>query len=1582
MSREVDERIVKMQFDNNQFEGAAKTTLSTLTKLKEKLNFTGAVKGADEINSAMKGIDFASLSSNIDSIANHFTAFGIIGDQILRNIANSITSIGYQFTNTVKSMSIDQISAGFGKFDELTRNTATLMAQNKWSLEEVEGQLERLNWFTDETSYNFTDMVSNIGKFTASGKGLEESVTAMEGIANWAALSGQNAATASRAMYQLSQAMGAGTMRLQDYRSIQNAAMDTEEFRQKALDAGVALGTLKKNADGTYTSIVKGATSSTFKIEQFADHLTQEQWFNSDVMMKVFQEYSSAVDQLYEYAEEHGITASEAMEELGDQVDAFGLKAFKAAQEARSWGDVIDSVKDAVSTGWMTSFKLIFGNYKEATALWTGLANRMYDIFMDGTEARNEMLLAWRDAGGREAFTDTLFKSLDGLLDMIHLVKEAFSDIFPPITGERIANVTKKIQDFINTITGHKYDNVNERLSDGLINLGDNSLIENYAKKFEDVMDRITRSLKGVFALVDIGKQLISSVFTTFIKPLIGELPGIGDGLLDITANIGDWLVSLDEAIKAGGFFSTIFGQIANVVKPAAKAIRTAIDWIIGGFKNLTDGSDIDQTSKILEKLQKVFSVIQHPIKAFSTAITWLFDSLKNAWPKVKPIVDSIQKVFGTFFKNLADSMQKGDFSTITQLINGFFTGSILKNIASLTGGLSEFGEGVSSLFGSFAKKSGASADAADTMFTIAKAIAVLAASMYILSLIDAGSALNAILMIEVVSSVLERVAKTVSSLNKETKGLTEKVGIAAFGAMLISIAGALLVLAAAVKVLASINADEMYRGIVGVGLLLAELSVAMKWLTSYKSADKKVISGLVGLAASLLILSFAVKKLGEINGDELGRGLAGIATLLLELALFTKLSSGVGVFDGIGYIELALSLILLAKTVQKLGEMDMHVLEVGLAMMAVILSEMAIFSKLSGGLKSVAAGAGLIIMAAALVVLAGVIKILGSMDLENVTSAIIALGVSLLSLAIASNLMSVGGAAGLLIAAAAIAILAPAFALLSAIPLENIGAALVAIAGSLLILGLASAILAPVIVPLLGVAAALTLFGVAAFALGAGITSLSGSLAAVAGSIVATIGIFVTGVIAGLKIFLTAIPELAVLLMQAIVDIAGPLVYAIFQVIYILINAIATYGPMIAAAIIQFITSTLIVIRDYVPDLVQAGIDLMIGFIDGLGRGIVENTDKIMQAVGNLISGIIYFALSMIQSAVEQIPFIGSKISAGIDTIKNNVKENMSPVEFEDAATEAFGGLATGADKAEKPVKTSIEGTIFGALDSIKESLPGFKEGGYTSLVEYVNAQKENLDLAEESGEEIGEAGVEGAASKEKDYQNVGYTGGSKYSKGMLNATGDVRQAGIKVGDTAVNSSKSYDGMYANGIEADKGMAAGLRDGVHYITAAGVYVADQVRISTAGRLQINSPSKVMEALGKYVPMGFANGIERYTSLVTDASNDMADSVLYRSEDLWNNILDSMNGESALTLRPVLDLSDIENGASRINSAISTRQSYLASQSIDLNDARADQMDELIGIVTRMYNQLQNGQDLYLDENILAGRINRRLGLL
>lgn len=433
-------------------------------------------------------------------------------------------------------------------------------------------------------------------------------------------------------MYQLSQAMGAGVMRKEDYKSIQNASMDTEEFRQKCLDAAVALGTLKQNSDGTYKSLVADVKDGNFTISQFAEHLTQDAWLTSDVMMKVFGDYSAAVEQIYEYADEKGITASQAIEELGDSVDAFGLKAFKAAQEARSWSDAVDSVKDAVSTGWMQTFELIFGNQEEATQLWTDLANSMYDVFASSGEARNELLKEWKELGGRDALLEGFWNSWkaffgDGeeVLGLLGTIKEAFSEIFPPITSERLVQITEKFRD----------------------------LTENF-KMSDETAQNLKNTFKGVFAVFDIGRQGIKALGDIF-GHLLSKLIPVGDGFLGITGSVGEWLVSIDEAIKTGDGLTKFVELVNGVIDKLASGFKVAKDYVVEFIKSWTGiGSVKELLATVSNGIASFFSGIVEHAKSSKGTISTIGDAIKKT-------VGTIWDALKTAFKWISEKVSLGD---------------------------------------------------------------------------------------------------------------------------------------------------------------------------------------------------------------------------------------------------------------------------------------------------------------------------------------------------------------------------------------------------------------------------------------------------------------------------------------------------------------------------------------------------------------------------------------------------------------------------------------------------------------------------------------------------------------------------------------------------------------------------------------------------------------------------------------------------------------------------------------------------------------------------------------------------------
>ena len=733
MSTTIDERVVEMRFDNKQFESNASTSMSTLKKLKESLKFTGAMKGLEEIDSASKRVNMSGLGSAVDSIKAKFSAMDVVAVTALANITNSAVNAGKRL---ISSLSVDQISAGWNKFGEKTTSVATLVAQGN-AIEDVNKQLSLLNWFTDETSYNFTDMVSNIAKFTASGKGLEESVTAMEGIATWAALSGQNAMTASRAMYQLSQAMGAGVMRREDYRSIQNASMDTKEFRENCIQAAVALGTLKDNGNGTYTSMAAGAKKTSFTISQFADNLTEGMWLTSDVMMQVYTKYASAVNAIYEAVEEKGFdNASQVLTEIHDKADQlktgtmtdaeaidaaikelgytlgdgslkfdhFGVKAFEAAQQARTFRDVIDSVKDAVSTGWMNTFEKIFGDSEQATKMWTMMANELWTTFAGGGERRNNILdqamgSGWdklseriSDAGFEMDAYESKVKELakaggadiDGLVSKYGSLGDVFKNgaLDTKYLTDALSGLGKKSTE-ASTEAAKAIEIVGDASEEAQVNIDD--LLESISRPSgrELLFDTISNSLQLINGVLGAFRDAWAEVFSEegVASGLYNGLKAVKeftDGFFELDKEGNSVLKNVDKIKSTFEGLIAVLDIVASLIGGAVKFVFQALGVVFGGLNfNILDASS--GIGVFLTELAKTIKEGEYIGKMFE----WLLGVFKSG-------VDWIKNWFSGLFEAFKDTAFVKEFSAaLTELkdvINKFKKGEV---------GLSALGEAI-----------------------------------------------------------------------------------------------------------------------------------------------------------------------------------------------------------------------------------------------------------------------------------------------------------------------------------------------------------------------------------------------------------------------------------------------------------------------------------------------------------------------------------------------------------------------------------------------------------------------------------------------------------------------------------------------------------------------------------------------------------------------------------------------------------------------------------------------------------------------------------------------------------------------
>ena len=113
MSKEVDQRVVSMQFDNKQFESGVQTSMSTIEKLKQSLNFKDSAKSLEGISESAKKVNMSGLSGAIDTVHAKFSALEVIGVTALANITNSAVNAGKRM---VSALTIDPIKTGFSEY--------------------------------------------------------------------------------------------------------------------------------------------------------------------------------------------------------------------------------------------------------------------------------------------------------------------------------------------------------------------------------------------------------------------------------------------------------------------------------------------------------------------------------------------------------------------------------------------------------------------------------------------------------------------------------------------------------------------------------------------------------------------------------------------------------------------------------------------------------------------------------------------------------------------------------------------------------------------------------------------------------------------------------------------------------------------------------------------------------------------------------------------------------------------------------------------------------------------------------------------------------------------------------------------------------------------------------------------------------------------------------------------------------------------------------------------------------------------------------------------------------------------------
>jgi len=615
---DIDERVVQMRFDNKQFEKGVSESLKTLDKLKDKLKLEEASKSLINLDKIVSNLNLDSLENGVNRISNAFTPLGKIAQKTLDSIANKAVSTGKQLAGMLTGF--NDMLAGKAKYELETKSVQTITNATGKSVREVEDVLSKLMHYTDETSYDFAQMASSIGKFTSVGIELETAEEAMEGIANWAAKSGADKQMANRAMYNISQAMGAGSMMIRDWMSIENANMATKEFKETAIDTAKALGKLADAGEGAGLISAGKKKSKKVDYQTFRETLKYG-WLDAEVLTETLRKY-------------------------GDQTTQFGLDAYHAAQNALTFTDAIEAVKDSVSSGWMQTLQHIFGNLDEARVFWTDLATWMQEFAGIFSESRNRILEGWHDFGGYQDLIESITNVWRTFENVVLGIREAIQQVFPPETSEHLVELTKKVKEgtraFRDMFAINRWDEVEETFEETVDYAEQLTKTLKIGDKGEEV-EQLMSALKKAGYGINLSEESDDwGIYNKNVKRVIEKLQK------DLHVNVtGEW----DEATRKAAITKGTFVETIEVTKEVV--------------------AQTDFVSKGMAHILEIVNGICGALKIVVNILKGGWDIAVGFISIFSPVIDLLGRfgaMFGMMFKNLSDDIQNGGY--ISQFVD------------------------------------------------------------------------------------------------------------------------------------------------------------------------------------------------------------------------------------------------------------------------------------------------------------------------------------------------------------------------------------------------------------------------------------------------------------------------------------------------------------------------------------------------------------------------------------------------------------------------------------------------------------------------------------------------------------------------------------------------------------------------------------------------------------------------------------------------------------------------------------------------------------------------------------------------
>jgi tape measure domain-containing protein len=1264
--------------------GADKVTLqapmSALDKLKSRLGFVGDTKGFADIEKAADQVTLSGLGQSLENMGSKFTALQSVAFGVFASIGAKITGLA---THLSHAFGLGPVHEGFKNYETNINAVQTILANTGLTgakgLAQVTGKLNELNKYANLTVYNFAEMAKNIGTFTAAGVDLKTATASIKGIANLAALSGSSSEQASSAMYQLSQAIAAGRVNLQDWNSVVNAGIGGKVFQTALANTAVAMGKLGDHS----VKLVGPMKQLTIDGQTFRNSIMTQggapSWLSSGVLTKTLEHFTGDMSDAQLASEGFNKAQIKA-------IQAQAKVAVDSATKIKTVSQLMQALKEEVASSWSAVFKTLFGDINQAKALFSPLHITIENALRNPIDAFNKQLKEWSKLGGRTVLLDALKTGFHSLGQILGTVKAAFRDIFPPQTGKSLFNMTKNFSDFVNKL-----------------------------KPSKATLEALRSTFKGFFAVLSIGWYIVKKVAGVLFS-LLG-LAGKGAGpFLKITGGVGEFLASLQKAIVQGDALGGFFKGITNILRvplDLLKALGSAFAGMFGHVSSKKAQDAVGSVGNLSDKLKPLSDIFKKAGEAGKRFI----QVLNKIFEPITKVINKIGHAFGDIGHVVADAFQHADTSAIFSAIQTGFLGGIflaLRKAINQGGGglvvnpLKKLSGALGLLTGNL--KAMQQAIQAHTLLAIAAAIGILAVGILILSKIDPKKLTAAL---EGMAVGMGELVAMLALLDK-SKGTILGLPLIGFG--LTEIAAALVILAAAMKIFASMSWKDIIKGLVGVGGALLAVSVGVKAMSGPQML--LIGPGLIAIAFGLNIMAVAMKIMASLSWNDITKGLVGITGGLLALGLGLQSMGPEILLLGPGLILVSIGLAAMGGAIAEFGKMNYATLiqgVLGIAGAIVIIG--TALRETPTGPEMLLQAAGLTILAVALTGIAGAVGIMGHLNVGTIVKGIIGLGGALLVFAVGLDAMNgtLPGALALAAAAVALDLLVPALALLGAIPFDTMLKSLGYMAGILVTLGVVGGLASA---GLTAIGVALVAIGLGVVAVGAGIYLIVKALVLLGNESIKSTGILIAAITA----FIVSIPKMVIEFIKGVVQILG---------------AMAEVAPKVVTAMGKIINSMLQIIINAVPKIADTAKVLIGGFIsilDSKGGPLIDAGFRffmhflsgVEKNIGAIATKGANIAVNFLNAVTQKLPDLVTAGARFVIKLLNGIGQHVGDIVA--AAAGVIGHFLTGIGNQLPGILRKGAWVLGRFLQGIANAIPTIAKHAAHVVVAFLNGITNNL--------------------------------------------------------------------------------------------------------------------------------------------------------------------------------------------------------------------------------------------------------------